>query len=330
MDKPFLLYDTKFKKNYMAYGSYKGLISLLKLRLGLRNVADKFLLSVQYLLKINSSLDKRSAGIFSDIVACFEHKIEAAILYNTSWYKETMYIGYIQTSEKLFFIKVYRNQQEALFQKHQSDFIEKFFAKDFNLVPVTQHYNNILVYNYVSLTKQSDEAKIIFEKIIRLNQEFVKTAKIDKMVSDILPSDIYFVFDQWNRDLSLKIKSWVLAHKTRVPVIPCHGDMTPWNIAVKKNGEVFLFDYEQAGWHTPFYDYFHYLVQPAALKNEKLIYKNLNIHIGHENTDIFLILYLIDQLYQAADKLRNGYQDKHFLTMVRNKAILLSELLDKS
>jgi hypothetical protein len=45
-----------------------------------------------------------------------------------------------------------------------------------------------------------------------------------------------------------------------------HGDFTPWNTRVKRNGQLFVFDWERARWDKPIlWDVFHFHAQVASL-----------------------------------------------------------------
>jgi thiamine kinase-like enzyme len=114
--------------------------------------------------------------------------------------------------------------------------------------------------------------------------------------------------------------------------VPIHGDMTPWNIFVSKEEKLILVDYERAGWHVPFYDVFHYILQPWALRPHTpdlaaLIFKKDWYEKGWLNEA--LILYLIDQLYNdMTDFNIKKYRHKHLQQAIENKKAWLNEAFD--
>lgn len=316
----YKLYDSKFRPFYLGHGDFRRWIGRSRLRLGNRNRLDKLFLTLQSILKPKSKPDK----IIDELTACLPG-LQDCLLFDTSWYKETRYIGYAGAAGRDYFIKVFRDEQEALFQKHRSLFAENFFRPFFSVVPVAHGYRHILAFPYLSFQKISAGSKLVREQIMAMNRHFLAGDPLYKKMADILPSDLYFILDP---ALSEKIRPWLDNNPNSLPILPAHGDLTPWNTGMDANGKVILFDDEQAGWHSPWYDYFHYTLQPAALQDRAVsVYRyGLDLDLPHARDG--LILYLVDQIYQARHRQKQqGYADKPFLSMIRHKSQWLEELL---
>lgn len=326
MDKIFTLYDSKLKKHYLVSGRFTDLLKISTLRLGKRNKLDRFFLWLQSLLNMKISVSKRTEEVIKNLNKCFETPVSALLLFDTSWYKETLYIGYVQVAAEVFFVKIHRNQQEALFHKHQASFVQQHFSDSFVIVPVIKSFDNVLIYPYINSELRSD----ITENIVSINLHFLEKAKIEKPFSEILPTDIYFIMEEFDSLLAKKIKKWAQKQENGVPLVPAHGDMVPWNTAVNADGKMVLYDYEQAGWHTILYDYFHYLLQPIALQKNVIRLEEAGLDKNLPYFETALTLYLIDQLYQSAHKIKQaGYGDKPFKNQIKNKSFWLAALLDR-
>mgnify|MGYP000913193078 CR=1 FL=1 len=135
-----------------------------------------------------------------------------------------------------------------------------------------------------------------------------------------------------NSALTRAVKEWLVEHPDQMPIIPIHGDMTPWNIYVDGNERLVLSSFERAGWHVPFYDVFHFHLQPQALlgRPTQSVHKLL-AGMPWESypwLEQALVLYLIDQLCcDLGDLYDKQYNDPWLLPMIRKKEKWLAEVL---
>ena len=304
------VYDSKFKRRYLVMGRYRSLLPVMALRLGLRNWLDKAMLFFQWRGKPVSS---RLAEILKQVPSAIPGNIHSALLYDTSWYKDSLAIGYVRADENLYFLKICPTMHDAMFQQHQADFVARYFGNVFTTVPVIRQYQQCVVYPYISVkTVHSDR---LMDIIIAANQRFLKECSVEKTVSEIIPRDIHFVLDQWNPEIAKAFKSWMSRYQDHsVPFVPVHGDLTPWNTGMADD-KIVLFDYEQAGWQVPFYDYYHFVLQKPALDGKVHAITHLVTELPYQS--LSLVIYLVDQIYQAIDKQKMGYHDNALQTMLK-------------
>jgi len=114
-----------------------------------------------------------------------------------------------------------------------------------------------------------------------------------------------------------------------------HGDFTPWN-AQRLNEQLFLFDWEYAGWEAPpGYDLFHFTVQTARLLNKRSPWQTWKLiqpgetagrwvagHLeslgvsGVEVEPLFL-LYILERLvFYASERYSDGGTLQYFANLV--------------
>lgn len=105
-------------------------------------------------------------------------------------------------------------------------------------------------------------------------------------------------------DLSALVRQWpALRSHAQVPIVPIHGDVTPWNLFINDDEKIVLTDYDRAGWHVPYYDYYHYILHPVSGRARAPKLSSFAFDTGHVQANEFLRLYLIDQIYQDISSL---------------------------
>lgn len=324
MSKASLLRDSRWKKNYLVAGNYTPLQSLSRLRFDRRNRLDRLVLSLQHRLGIKSPAPAADQNLVNHIVEALGDDV-SLFLFNTAWYKDSLYVGYAGQGSKIFFLKIYRNDHEALYQKHHYNLVQENFSGFFEVVPLINVYRNILIYAYEDLRVQTNDM-VVESKIQAYQEQKILSSSVKKTVYEILPPDIYFVLDKEYRNLSGLVRDWSGSQDLSVTMIPSHGDMTPWNMGLSPTGQTWLFDFEEAGWRTAYYDYYHYKLQGLSLAGQKPDWDAVLPNVPYARE--FLILYLIDQIYHAIDRY-GRYQDKALKNLIQSKTQWLQTLLEQ-
>jgi len=141
-------------------------------------------------------------------------------------------------------------------------------------------------------------------------------------------------------DLWLRIMQ-TLNHYRQVPVVPVHGDLTPWNAFRDDRGHIAIVDFERCGWHVPFYDLFHLHIQTAAVFHNRALFPDKicteiarTTGVSGEQIYLWLLLYLLDYLHselinQFVNQYKNpilGKKQKISLALIQHTLSLLEGL----
>jgi hypothetical protein len=321
MDKIFQLFDSRLHRNYVVSGKFRKLIPLISFRLPPRNFLDQIFLYLQLFIKSGVIKDPLLQQQFGKLNKYFKN-IDGFIFFKTSWYKETQFTGILQDGQEHYFIKIFKSHEETLFQENQFNFVNKYFSDYFSTITIEKYFDNILANKYIPHARPIGIEDHIEHKILEMTNDFINKQAIVKPVKDCLPIDLGFVLGEQKKLLG-RITSW--AQKQELSIIPVHGDMTPWNMFVDDLGQIVLVDYEAAGWQVAFYDYFHFILQPLALKKNAVPIDKMVIDTNKDT----LILYLVHQLYKHHSEIKqSGFDDKAIRNLVHNKIKWLNELLD--
>ena len=328
-----ILFDYRAKPLYLAYGRYRPLVCHVNFKTRTGRLLDKAALAVQSVLHISKKADNRHLMVWNDMRNRVNYTIDAMILYDTSWYKECQYIGFLKTESKTHFIRYFRQPEDIVFFHHQNQLIQQYFHGIFSTVPVTLSDGNVLLQPVVSRKRSVQKNDHIEDKIVYYTQKTLKSETIRKDIRDIVPIDFFFLcsFEKKGSDLPVKVRVWLDSIQDPVPLIPVHGDLTPWNIIINQQEQAVLIDYERAGWHVPYYDLFHYTLQEQALaaNTSCLDYylKKWADDFGPD-TRTYLILYLIDQIhYDLNSKKQFEHHNAHLNRMIDTKITWLQKLI---
>lgn len=330
MNNPRTLFDSTFRLNYFVYGSYCHLIKRINVRLNRRNRLDRAILRLQSIFQIKGKTDHKSDIIHDNLKKLFNNTIHSFILFNTNWYKESLYIGLLEGQNKLYFIKILSSIEDCEYQKFQSIFIQNNFSSEFTIPSIEKTNQNIIAYEYIEQSGYSYSDACIKDKIIALNKKFISESTIVKSTTTIIPDDFFYIIKEQAR-LSELVRNWINSNTgIEFPIIPVHGDMTPWNVFSSKDNSIILVDFESAHWNIPFYDYYHYILQPIALKSTIIPIRSIDMSVEYIHLRETLILYLIDQIYYNTRRMHEySYNDKSIQNLLNNKIYWLLELLNE-
>ncbi len=334
MKKAVSLRNFKGQALYIATGDYGPLVPFLSFKSGLQGWLERMALGVQRFFPKRLA-DRVSVleQIEREMVQAGLSTIRAAFLYKTGHYKPTQWIGTVETEKGRYFVKTYAKPEDVLFESHHHTFIESHFRGPFVTVPVLAAQNGILVMPAVARRRSLARGDHVEEKFLQINAQFLKEANLKKNIHEMIPMDLLAaVHGSEYRDRIGHAVSWVRARRERdISLVPVHGDATPWNMFVTPDEKIVLVDYERAGWRTPWYDVFHFILQPAALRSRHRSLKSLIFKrnwFEHEAMTDALILYLLDQLaFDLHDRLVQGYDGKHLRRLIRSKLEWLDEII---
>lgn len=331
MPEPRFLFDSKAQWHYLGFGGYRKLLPYLTFKSGTARRLDRLALSLQSCLPfLSRQIDIQTKMLWDKLVHLYGNSMNAALLYNTSWYKDTTYIGIIDTPQGRNFVKVYPKQEDLIFQLHQAKFIQEHFSGPFTTIPVLRAQDSFLVSPHIPRKRSIDKDDHIDSNIIHLSNRLRNATQVFKPARDIIPIDIGVIFMKAGDPvLYRRIRSWALEQHQPLPIIPVHGDMTPWNLYVSLEEKIVLTDYERAGWHVPFYDYFHFVLQPLARQDEAPALDKIVFDLEFDQARQALILYLIDQLYHdMVSHFDKGHTHRYMHNLIKNKRQWLMQALN--
>ena len=334
MLKGKILFDTHGRPFYWGYGDYAAHIDQLAFRRGWRQALLRNLLKAQafwpFSPKVKSSPLHAVAAVLPTLTS---GTVRSALFHDTSWYKEARAIGMLRTAETTYFVRVHTQPEECLFEERQARFAAEMFSGSFIIAPILHSRSNCLMYKAVKQNRPIAPEDHIEERLLHLIKMFIDRHAMTKNLSESIPFGIFALcFSSGKEALGKKIREWIDRSNRGISHIPVHGDMTPWNMFVTDEEKIALIDYERAGWHVPFYDVFHYVLQPEALKrNDKalkdILYRKPWYH--HQAMKHLLTLYLIDQFYlDLGDHKIRGFDHPSLRALIDVKAAWLDELLN--
>lgn len=309
----YWLRDAKLKDRYMVAGKPWGLVSSLSYLEGIREKAEHISLMAQRLWP------RKRLCPAQDILRAWqtlnEHiPVKQAFLLDTRWYKQTVFIGPITDDTGAnHFVKYFKNRDDAALSYHQSEFMDTHFGRQFKIVPAKIYGDTVAVY---PLIEHSSET-VPFHELAQSTKEAAEGlyeihAHNTKPLNAFVTLDMPLMFKKHGAELIWKqVRDFIEDHADQdVAMAPIHGDMVPWNVFYNPLGEITLVDYERCGWHVPFYDLFHLIVQPACMKGKEIDVRTLWTDINQNRKDVirWFILYCLDQLRFDMDSYYNENQ----------------------
>lgn len=326
-----VLHDIKLRPRYAATGDYARFIPILSVKPGVKGAIEKRFLQLQkYMPSVNTKLDDLTA--FSGLERFLNMPIADGLFFHTAWYKDTQWIGALAHKGTDYFIKIFKQTEECLFETRQHIFVRDHFNGPFVTVPVSMASHVHIFSPLIPRARGVCADDHIIQKLILVQDMFTQTRVIQKQAYDMIPMDMHSIVHGLNcRGVVRAADNFVKSYDKPVNVIPMHGDMTPWNMFVGYDEKIILVDYERAGWHAEYYDLFHYVLQPEALRTaHKSVHDIMRSQNWYEPQvhKINLVLYLLDQIYFDLDtSLRKRYRHVFIDRLIEHKTRWLAELV---
>lgn len=323
-------YDSRLKRRYIAGGYYPALLKSIRFKKDtVEAFADKLALIIQHACNFNAKDNQKHQNLDLALSRLFGSNLEAALLYDSSSFKNTLVTGFVKNDKVLYYIKLFKTQEDVIFHKYQSDFIQEHFTGPFLTTPVIKSLGNGLVYEYAERARNVNDDDHIEKKLIHLSAMLVKEKSTRKHVSELMPLDMGVLCQKTsNQELHERLIKWLVNQTGIMDIIPVHGDMTRDNLFVNEDEKHILVDYERSGWHVAYYDYFHYLLQHLARGSTAPNINTINFETDYPRFKQALIVYLIDQLHHdLSNKVHNNDESKITSNLIHNKARWLDELL---
>ncbi len=328
MTQAFATFDTHNHTAYMLAGNYGALLDVALPK----NRWRKWCLRVaKYLPK--KPLDEPQKMFVDRVKALMGGQLTSYVLYTTDM-GQTRWRGVLQSEGQLYAIKAFQSRDDAYHEFTQTKIVEQYFSGPFIVPHVVHCQDGLLISRFIPRGRQILQEDSVLDRLFFTTKEMIDKSTSFKVPKDIVPLNFPGLFVKLeNSALTRAVKEWLVEHPDQMPIIPIHGDMTPWNIYVDENERLVLSSFERAGWHVPFYDVFHFYLQPQALlgRSSQSVRKLLNdLPWGtfYPWLEQALVLYLIDQLCcDLSDHYDKQYNDPWLLSMIHKKEKWLAEML---
>lgn len=322
------LCDSSGKVGFLGCGQYTALLPFIGSIKPDYTLWDRLALWMQRLGK-GSSYGELPTFPANALERYFSSAFKGALFFDTSNFKDTSFVGLVQ-NKQIHTVKVFSKPDDVIFATHQARFVQEHFSGPFVILPVTLHQENLLASPFVQRKRAIVKNDYIEEKLLHLADIFAQNTTIRKDIHDMIPIDFHALcINAGFVDLSALVRQWpALRSHAQVPIVPIHGDLTRDNLFINHDEKIVLTDYDRAGWHVPYYDYYHYILYPASGRKHPGKLSSFGFDAGHVQSDEFLRLYLIDQIYQDISSLvykKHDYKRLH--VQIANKSAWLKEAL---
>lgn len=334
MVEAFSLLDKRKNTAYLLAGDYRDLIESALPRNGILGLWRKARLLIGYYLP-KKPLSEPQRMFVDKISNLMGGRITSLLFYSTD-HLQTRWRGVLESDGQLFSIKVFQNRDDAYHEATQTKIVEQYFTGPFIVPHVVQCQDGILISRFVPRMRGILAEDGVLDRLQYATIESMNKSTSFKVPKDIVPLNFPGLFVKLeNSELTRRVKEWLAGHPDQMPIIPIHGDMTPWNIYVDESERLVLSSFERAGWQVPFYDVFHFYLQPQALLSRSAapvtrILADLPWR-RYPWLEVALVLYLVDQLCcDLGDLYDKQYNDPWLLPMIRKKERWLWDLLDRA
>lgn len=332
MKAAYLIDDAAKQTAYLLGGDYAGLLRLMRThhrRFGVYETMRARALRLFKSKKLQSELEHT---VWRKVSVAVNESITSMALFSTDMQK-TIWHGVVQTERNLYMIKLLPNHDDAYHEYGQTKIVEQYFTGPFVVPHIVNCQEGVLVSRFLSRARPVQMEDAIADRLMYYTTQAIDHCTSFKVPKDFMPLNFHGLFIKLeDSHLIHMTKKWLAGQPDQMPIIPIHGDMTPWNIYVDGQERLVLSSFERAGWHVPFYDVFHYHLQPQALISSKP--KSLNVLLKELPWDkypwlkIALVLYLVDQLCcDLSDLYEKSYTDPWLKTLIINKHFWLKEVL---
>ena len=236
--------NLRFSKRYLILGDGICFFDIISPKKGWRFQCES------WIMRMTRFPSLRSKHLHQELrVALGSHS--DFLLYNTSDYKDTRWIGVVKREKEApFFIKVYKEQEIAEKNFRLSNLAKEHFSSIFRLSNPIDCAGRVLSF---SLLKKAQNVSI----------EEVWTYALQQSL------DLYHTgldTQKWSTELQ-----WVSKDFHFCKEVWGHGDLSHWNCFLDTEGRLCLIDYEELDLYPPFYDCFHLLLKPTLLHHSAKI-----------------------------------------------------------
>ena len=307
--------DITLFRRYLATRNAKGKWQYVNIHSGMRRLLENLFLWFQYYTHTFSQCRKEvSNSAWAEILESSE-ELNWAFLIDTEWFNDTILVGAVGTSRQDYFIKFYKYQEGAR-------------KSVFN----TQSIVNITDGIFVTSKILKAGERLIASELLSDYVPVVNIELAEKLCLEMCEKSLNDSKECPAERFPMIVEYYQLGSEIKLSdtIEKClaHGDMTKYNCLQDNQGNYALIDYDEVGYYAPFYDYFHWHIQPSAMiGDESISSKKLLSAIQSDSSVDWLRYYLCHQLHKHMLDRELGMAHRQLLNMIKAKRSLLLQLV---
>jgi hypothetical protein len=302
---------------------------------GLRYAIEKFILRTSWQFRSAKSLV--SSKITSEIshIENVLGPIEIGFLLDTSWYKDTFFIGSLKIKDNYVFVKYFKesgfSQSEIL--NHAN--IANVYNDSYKFSKIVHSNDFCIIQTLIPNKGKQCDVEYMFESALLMHKNTYHLSNKTKALR-ALSSDVLNRFSEIRDTLNLNAKfevvlNGLLASDITLDLLYCHGDYTTWNTVINDRGDRYLVDFEECADKVLFTDAFHLLTQKSCLHNEPINLDNLInkistvLNVSNQKVSLYYVGYILEQLLCDLSEWSSGKRHTQLANLIENKSNLLCE-----
>jgi hypothetical protein len=334
MQTGFTFFDRKSNSHCIVVGDYRGLLQTSMTDAGWFSFLGKLKLGLNIHL-FKKTLSDSQQHLIKKVTQTFNHRLDGIFIRSTDQLQKR-WRGVIQSDGQYYTVKTFQLHEDAYHEYTQTKIVEQYFTGPFIVPHVINCQEGILISQFIAKARSIQTDDGVLDRLHHYTHHAIEHAVTSKLAVDFIPLNFPALFTKLeDTALTRFVREWLGEYKTKLPVTPIHGDMTPWNIYVDAQERIVLSNFERSGWHVPFYDIFHFHLQTEALftSKPKSVFKLLEIMPWEDYPwmRVALALYLVDQLCcDLTDYHELKYNDPWLEPMIKAKHTWLKEVLTTS
>lgn len=194
--------------------------------------------------------------------------IESALLIYTGFYKKNSVLsGVIDTGQSRF-VKVFSEPNGHEAESGRLDDLRKIVPRSVVLARIELEGDGVIAYELLERSGRHAPQRVLEDVAMKLGVNAYREARRSNESVDDTWRETVVTTQRLLAEFGSAISNETASKLRRlVPLRTiAHGDFTPWNAFLSRQGRVALVDYERVGHHVPFTDAWHLATQPLALR----------------------------------------------------------------
>lgn len=295
------------RRRYLKFGDGHNLAQHLVFMTGSRQLVERYWLQTLGRFSCAQRVSEQHlCEAWSQIVALVGLP-SSAFLLDTSYYKATTLVGPVMTQDgETGFVRHFRETEKARREEERALQVKSLAAGSFLTASIKHASDSTLVYSLLPHSKARLSKKRSMDLVLRMCEQGLASGSKETTLHQYVDLDRLRAWLEADGFTSCACAVSMLMHKALEPLKLClaHGDCTPWNIFLNAFGEPCLIDYEEVDYGTPFGDYFHFVVQSAALCAQALKLEELASPLvaKYPQTRTWLQAYLLKSIERDFEK----------------------------
>lgn len=267
--------------------------------------------------------------------------IDCGFFLDTSWYKDSYFVGCIACGCSQYFVKCFKVNGETEKERDNQRLVSNIYNEYFCFASIDYLDNYIISYELIPNNGEQCSFDYMWNAaavIYKLTSAEGKRVFLSELSRDLsaslkvidLPEDIISHVDS----AILQLNSSAVS----IPCVFCHGDYTTWNsvVDIDNPSQKYLVDYERASDRVIYTDIFHLFTQKSCLELEdvdfmkKLTQLSNEMEMPLDYIASSYLGYLMEELLENLEEWRNGKNHIQLRNLIEQKLLLLIQCISCS